>query len=92
MTYSVKPACGASADRMVNHQEKNRPGNSHTNAVEIQARYPCGAEHLKNPAADNRANYTEENVEYNSLAMVINQMAGDEPSHQSKQNPSEERH
>src|ERR1700674_5837135 len=90
MSFSV--AASGSADRMVNHQEHHRSGNRDTNAVEIQARYACRAEHLKKPTADNRADYTQQNVEHNALAVVIDQVAGDEPGDQSKQNPSEERH
>jgi len=66
---------------MVDHQEKHRSANGNHNAVQVQTRYACRAEHVKNPTADNRSDYTEENVEHNTLAVVIDQVAGDEPGH-----------
>jgi hypothetical protein len=78
---SEKAAAHTSADCMVNHQEKHRPGYSHNNAVEIQVRYPCHAEHVENPAADNCADYTEKNVENDAFAVMIDQVTSDEPGH-----------
>jgi hypothetical protein len=36
---------------------------------------------VENPTADYRSDYTEENVEHDALAMMIDQVTGDEPGH-----------
>jgi len=66
---------------VVYHQEKHRTADRDNNAVQAQTRYAYRTEHVKNPTADNRADYTEENVEHDALAVVIDQVTGDEPGY-----------
>jgi hypothetical protein len=92
MSASEKASASSAANCVVNHQEYHRSANRDPDAVKIQACYPCRAEHLKKPTADNRADYTKQNIEHDALAVVIDQVAGNESGQQPKDYPSEERH
>jgi len=80
----------APKERVINHKEDDRPDHGHQNAVEIDAGHARHAERLKEIAADNGADYTQNDVEQHTFARFVHDLARDESRNQAQDNPSNE--
>jgi hypothetical protein len=65
---------------VIDDKNENRPADGDQHAVEIETRDAFAAELVHNPAADDRPNNAEDDVEDNAFAPVIDDLAGDETS------------
>jgi hypothetical protein len=72
---------------VVNHQEDNRTDNSDQQAVQIQSRDAGSAEGVEEPASSDSADDPQKDVEYEALALFIDNLAPDETGEQTKHNP-----
>ena len=72
---------------VVNNQYDHGTDHSDQQAVKIQSRDAGSAESTKEPAANYGAKDPQKNVENQTLALFINNLAPDEASKQTKHNP-----
>jgi len=73
---------------MIDEQHDNRARNSHQNAVEIQTGYAGHTEGIEQPSANHRTNDTEDDVDYQAIAGLVDEFAGNESRYESENYPS----
>ena len=77
---------------VITEKEDNGAERRHQDAMEIQAGDADVAEDVEQPAPYDRAYNAEKNVQYDSFAAMIYQVAGNESRYKTEQYPHEQRH
>jgi len=72
---------------MVSDQEDYGTDHSDQQAVQVQSRYPGGAEGIEEPASREGADDTQNDIEDHALASFIDNLAPDETSKQTEHDP-----
>src|SRR5438270_13358 len=88
---AVRSGDGAPAgDQVVDDQHHDGADHRDEHAVEVEAGHPGGAELGEQPAADDRADDAEHDVEDEPLAGLVDDLAGDEAGDQPEHDPADE--
>src|SRR6185437_5362282 len=78
--------------QVIDDQEDDRARYGDHEAVEVQAGYSMHAERPEQPAADQRTNDAEKDIEKQPFARLVDDLAGDEARDQAQNNPRYDRH
>ena len=77
---------------MVEDENDNSPDDSNEDAVDIDATHPLSTEHIKEESADESAHDAENDVENHPFASLVDDLATNEPSNQTYDQPSYDGH
>src|SRR5579863_9061467 len=77
---------------VVDDLEHDRANHRDKNAVQVQARDACVAKHTEQPAANHGPNDAEKDVEQDTFARPVDDLAADEPSDESQADPRQKCH
>ena len=69
---------------MIYNQENDSPQRRDQEAMQVEAVHTNMAEHMKQPTADDRADNTEQDIQHNTFAPMVYDMAGDKSCNQSQ--------
>src|ERR1700712_564966 len=77
---------------MVDEQDNNSTNHGNQQAVQVQSIHPAGAEQAEQETADYSSNDTEYDVEQNAFSRPVHQLAADEASDESENDPGDDGH
>jgi hypothetical protein len=77
---------------VIDNEDHDRADNSDDKAVNIEARNPRSAKHIEEKAADDGANYAENDIEDEAFTTAIDNLAADKTGNEAQNEPSENRH
>jgi len=79
-----------SADQVIYDQNDNRADNRDEHAPQIEASYAGPAEPLEQPAANDAADNTKDDVEEETFTLPVHDLAGDEACNQPEHDPADD--
>ena len=77
---------------MIDHQNYNRPHDGNKHAVYIHAAHALRTEDGKQVAADHRPDNPQNDIQNQTLALLVDDFAGDKTSDKAKNNSAYNRH
>jgi hypothetical protein len=77
---------------VIGHEHYDRTDDRDYHAVKVKARDALCAKGAKNETTDNSANNAEEDIEHGALALIVDDLAADEPSDETQDKPTDDRH
>jgi hypothetical protein len=79
-------------DRVPYNKHEHCANHSDEQAIQIQAGHTAVTECVEQPTTDDRADDSQDDVEENAFAAIVDNFASDETSQESEDDPSTERH
>src|SRR5579872_2966375 len=79
----------AATDRMIDHQDDDGARNRDEQAVQVEPGHAGHPEKIEEPAAGDRSNDAKDEVEHESFARLVDELAGDEAGQHSENDPGQ---
>jgi hypothetical protein len=79
----------SSSKRMIDNQQNHRAKNCYEEAVEIEPANPGGSKGVEQPAPNNGADNSQQDVEHDALTSPIYDLAANKPCNQTENDPSQ---
>src|ERR1700722_18597572 len=79
-------------DGVINHENDDGSHDSNKHAVDVNAADTLSTKHRKQIAPYNSANNTQDDIEDDTFALLVDDFAGDEACNKTENNPADDRH
>jgi len=73
---------------MIDNQQNHRAENGYEETVQVKPAYPSGSKGAEQPAPNNGADNSQQDVEHDALASPVYDLAANKPGNQTENDPS----